>query len=378
MTASPPIVLGIETSCDDTAVAIVTGEPEGERKILANEIWSQHQDHAAFGGVVPEIAARSHVERLDVLINRAIKSAGVQISTLDAIAVTAGPGLVGGVIVGLMTAKALAISHNIPIIPVNHLEGHALSVRLTENAPYPFLLLLVSGGHTQLIHVKALGDYTRLGTTIDDAAGEAFDKSAKLLGLAQPGGPAIEDYALNGDRHRFAFPRPLFKRAGCDFSFSGLKTALRLEAQNIAAPSKQDVADLAASFQSAIVAHLTQRTANAIDMISGAKETPDRLVIAGGVAANMTIRNGLETLCETAGYKLIVPPPKLCTDNGAMIAWAGLERFYANLSATGNPTPPDWIMDRKESLQLGAKARWPLATPPLGKAFGGGRKGPKA
>ena len=374
-------VLGIETSCDDTAAAVIRLERQAghdqpnaqHANILSNRVWSQHQDHQAFGGVVPEIAARSHVERLDGVIIAAMKEAGIGFNALDGVAVTAGPGLVGGVLVGLTTAKAIAVSHNLKLIPLNHLEGHGLSVRMTEQAPFPYLLLLVSGGHTQLIHVGGVGDYNRLGTTIDDAVGEAFDKTAKLLGLGQPGGPILEKIAQEGDPERFPLPSPLKGRAGCDFSFSGLKTAIRTAAEKISPLHKRDIADLAAGFQHAAAQHLARRTARAMDMLggkSGFKENispPPRLVIAGGVASNLEIRNALSELCHNRGWVSIVPPTKYCTDNGAMIAWAGLERL-----AGGHFEPLE------DCLSLAPRARWPLAPPPNGGAFGGGRKGPKA
>lgn len=362
-------MLGIETSCDDTTAAVVQRMDDGTYRILSNEVWAQHDDHRAYGGVVPEIAARSHVERLDSIILKAMAKADRNFKDLDGVAVTAGPGLIGGVVVGLTTAKAIALTHGLPLIPVNHLEGHALSVRLTEKADFPYLLLLVSGGHTQLIKVDALGQYQRLGTTIDDAAGEAFDKTAKLLGIGQPGGPMIEEKAKLGNLGRFSFTSPLKHRKDCDFSFSGLKTALRLEAEALTSPTKQDVADLCAGFQEAAATHLSLRTQNAMDLLSkdASQKTPSRLVVAGGVAANLAIRQKLEKLCHSQGWEMVVPPTKYCTDNGAMIALAGLERLAAGLA------PP-----QDEAMAMAPRARWPLAPPPLGGAFGGGKKGPKA
>ncbi len=341
-------------------------ESGGGCRILSDEVWTDYDDHAAYGGVVPEIAARSHVERLDLTIEKAVHASGLSFNDIDAIAATAGPGLVGGVMVGLTTAKAICLAHSKPLIAINHLEGHALSARMTEAAGFPYLLLLISGGHTQLIWVAGLGDYRRLGTTIDDAAGEAFDKTAKLLGLGQPGGPRIEAAAANGDADRYDFPKPLQRRSGCDFSFSGLKTAVREATQSMTAPSEANIADIAASFQYAAARHLTQRTERAMAMAPADEATP-RLVVAGGVAANGVIRSILSSLCERSGWTLIAPPAKYCTDNGAMIAWAGAERLAANLA------PP---MD--EALALAPRARWPLAPPPEGAAIGGGRKGPKA
>ena len=369
--ASDLTVLGIETSCDDTAAAIVRRSADGACRILSNEVWTEHDDHQAFGGVVPEIAARSHVERLDRVIEKALDKSGATLSELDAIAATAGPGLVGGVMVGLTTAKAIGLAHNKPVIPINHLEGHALSARMTDAAPFPYLLLLISGGHTQLIWAEALGRYRRLGTTIDDAAGEAFDKTAKLLGLGQPGGPRVESAATGGRADRYDFPRPLLKREGCDFSFSGLKTAIREAAEALSNPTGQDVADLAAGFQFAAARHLAQRTGQAMGMVE--KELPPsaedtkRLVVAGGVAANCAIKSKLHSLCESREWRLITPPAKFCTDNGAMIAWAGAERLAAG------DTP-----DRADALAFAPRARWPLAPPPAGAEIGGGRKGPKA
>ena len=359
-------VLGVETSCDDTAASVVTRSATGEITVRSNVVWAQHLDHAPFGGVVPEIAARSHVERLDATIERALSEAGMQADEIDLVSATAGPGLVGGVMVGLTTAKAIAMRYGIPLAPVNHLEGHALSVRLTEEAPFPFLLLLISGGHTQLISVEELGRYRRLGTTIDDAAGEAFDKTAKLLGLGQPGGPAVEATARDGDAKRFAFPLPLAKRDGCDFSFSGLKTAIRETALSIENPNDADIADITASFQAAAARHLATQTEKAM-ATTGFPASDRRLVVAGGVAANSAIRAALTVACERNGWRMIVPPPKFCTDNAAMIALAGAER-----AAAGHVPPID------EALALAPCARWPLAPPPDGAAIGGGRKGPKS
>ncbi len=361
----PLTVLGIETSCDDTAAAVVRFSADG-CVILSNIVWTDHDDHQPYGGVVPEIAARSHVERLDHTVEKALDHAGIMPKDLNAIAATAGPGLVGGVMVGLTTAKAIAMRHDLALIPVNHLEGHALSPRLTETAPFPYLLLLVSGGHTQLVRVDDLGRYVRLGVTIDDAAGEAFDKSAKLLGLGQPGGPHIEAAAKSGNPDRFDFPLPLARHKGCNFSFSGLKTAMREAATALASPTAQDVADLAASFQHAAARHLQAQTEKAMMMLDF-PEGDRRLAIAGGVAGNAEIKKMLRELCATNSWALIAPPPKLCTDNGAMIALAGAERLAAGL------TPP-----MQEALAFAPRARWPLAPPTEGRAIGGGRKGPKA
>ena len=358
-------ILGIESSCDDTAAAVVRTR-DGDTRVLSNITLAQFDRHAAYGGVVPEIAARAHVERMDGVIAQAMAEAGARFEDIDAIAATAGPGLIGGVIVGLTAAKALALAHNKRLVPVNHLEAHALSVRLTEAVEFPYLLLLISGGHTQLIEVAGVGRYRRLGTTIDDAAGEAFDKGAKLLGLGQPGGPMIERAAAGGQPYRYVFPKPLAGRTGCDFSLSGMKTALRMTAEALPNPTGQDIADLAASFQAALAAHLASRTANAIDLFE-ATPGPSVLVVAGGVAANCAIKEKLKTLTAARGWRLVYPPPKYCTDNGAMIAWAGIERLRAGLA----PAP-------EEALAFAPRARWPLAEPPEGRAHGGGKKGPKA
>ena len=364
------VVLGVETSCDDTAAALVRRRADGSADILSNVVWTDHDDHAAFGGVVPEIAARSHVERIDRVIARAFAEAGMTITDIDAVAATGGPGLIGGVMVGLTAAKAIAMAANVPLIPINHLEGHALTVRMTDRAQFPFLLLLISGGHTQLVWVTGLGEYQRLGSTIDDAAGEAFDKTAKLLGLGQPGGPRVEAAAVGGRADRYDLPEPLKQRGGCDFSFSGLKTAVREIAEQdgngLKGMTGQDVADLAASFQFAAARHLAQRTEKAIRAVA-VKPGEGRLVVAGGVAANCAIRSRLSSICERNGWRLIAPPAKFCTDNAAMIAWAGAERLFTGMAPA---------LD--EALAFAPRARWPLAPPPEGQAIGGGRKGPKA
>ena len=365
-------ILGVESSCDDTAAAVLRRSADGSIRVLSNVSWDQAADHKAFGGVVPEIAARSHLERIDLVIAEAMSEAACDYEQLSAIAATAGPGLVGGVMVGFTAAKALSIAHGLPLIPINHLEGHALSPRITEDAPFPYLLLLVSGGHTQLVAVDGLGQYRRLGTTIDDAAGEAFDKTAKLLGLGQPGGPRIESAAVGGRADRFALPRPLLKRPGCDFSFSGMKTAVRLivedlVAENGAPLTGQDVADIAASFQAAAAAHLAARTKRAMDEFDRPHGDAGVLAVAGGVAANCTIKSALQSLCAQMGWRMVAPPVKYCTDNGAMIANAGAERFVAGL------TP-----EIDDALALAPKARWPLAPPIAGREHGGGKKGPKA
>ncbi|SKA27641.1 N6-L-threonylcarbamoyladenine synthase [Enhydrobacter aerosaccus] len=335
-------VMGIETSCDETAVAIVEApagtEPVG--RILANVVYSQLTEHRRFGGVVPEIAARAHLERLDGLVRQALAEAGTDLADLDGIAATGGPGLIGGVMVGVMTAKALAFVHDKPFLAVNHLEGHALSVRLTETVAFPYLLLLVSGGHCQLLTVHGPGAFTRLGTTIDDAVGECFDKTAKLLDLGFPGGPAVERTAKGGDPKRFALPRPMWRKPGCDFSFSGLKTAVRQAAEKLPVDDAQAVADLCASFQRTVGDVLADRCANAL-----ALEPSPTLVVAGGVAANAYLRGRLEELATAHGATLVAPPIKLCTDNGAMIAWAGLERLR---------------LGKQDTLDFRPRPRWPL------------------
>jgi N6-L-threonylcarbamoyladenine synthase len=335
-------VLGIETSCDETAVAVVEGAagtgPVG--RILSNTVYSQLTEHRRFGGVVPEIAARAHLERIDGLVAQALDDAGMGLADLDAIAATGGPGLIGGVMVGVMTAKALAFAHDKPFIAVNHLEGHALSVRLTEPVEFPYLLLLVSGGHCQLLTVRGPGDFTRLGTTIDDAAGECFDKTAKLLGLGFPGGPAVERAAEGGDPRRFALPRPMWRKPGCDFSFSGLKTAVRQTVEKLPADDPRAVADLCASFQRTVGDVFADRCANAL-----ARAPSPTLVVAGGVAANAYLRGRLEEVAAAHGARLVAPPVRLCTDNGAMIAWAGVERLR---------------LGKLDSLDFRPRPRWPL------------------
>ncbi|MEL7482437.1 MAG: tRNA (adenosine(37)-N6)-threonylcarbamoyltransferase complex transferase subunit TsaD [Pseudomonadota bacterium] len=355
-------VLGIETSCDETAAAVV--RLEGDRvNILSDVIRSQTDEHALYGGVVPEIAARAHADLADRIVGEALSASGLSLAEMDGIAATAGPGLIGGVLVGLMTGKALALGVEKPFLPINHLEGHALSPRLAADCPFPYLLLLVSGGHCQLIHVAGLGAYYRLGSTIDDAAGEAFDKTAKLMGLGFPGGPAVERLAHEGDPKSIHLPRPLLDRPGLDMSFAGLKTAI---AREIAAAPLDDTrsANLAASFQAAVADILAEKTRRALADYQ-TQDDEVRLVVAGGVAANAEIRGALQTVADTAGADLILPPPRHCTDNAAMIALAGAEHLRAgargDLSATARP-------------------RWPLdeARAALSPAYGGGKKGAKA
>ena len=339
------IVLGIETTCGETAAAVVERTDNGRGRIRSNIVLSQIADHAAFGGVVPEIAARAHVEVLDLLIGRAMKEAGCEFRDIDGVAAAAGPGLIGGVIVGLTTAKAIALVKGKPLIAVNHLEAHALTARLTDYVPFPYCLFLASGGHTQIVAVRGVGDYVRLGTTRDDAIGEAFDKTAKLLGLGYPGGPQVEKEALVGNSARFTLPRPMTGRIDCDFSLSGLKTALRLEAERVAPLTDQDVADLCAAFQQAVVDVVADRLSHGLRMFRGTFGTPSSLVAAGGVAANDAIRKVLSRLAFENGTVLVVPPPELCTDNGAMIAWAGAERLALGLT---------------DPLDMAPRARWPL------------------
>ena len=342
------LVLGLETTCDETAAAVVSLGADGRGVILSNEVFSQIAQHSPYGGVVPEIAARAHVEVIDRLTARALKAAGVGFAELDGIAAAAGPGLIGGVLVGLTTAKTLALVTQKPFIAVNHLEGHALTPRLTDGIAFPYLLFLASGGHTQLVAVRGVGEYLRLGTTVDDAMGEAFDKVAKLLGLPYPGGPQVEREAANGDPDRFTLPRPMLGRPKPDFSLSGLKTALRLEAERVAPLTATDVADLCASFQAAVVDVVVDRTRVGLKMFREEVGHPTALVAAGGVAANGAIRRALSRLAGEAGLKLVAPPLDLCGDNGAMIAWAGIERL--RLGLTDDMTAP-------------ARARWPLGSP---------------
>ena len=358
------LVLGIETSCDETAAAVVERSGEARGAILSNVILSQIDEHAAFGGVVPEIAARAHVEALDTIIGAAMAEAGIGFNELDAIAATAGPGLIGGVLVGLATAKAIALASGKPLIAVNHLEGHALTARLTDSLAFPYLLLLVSGGHTQLLGVEGVGRYVRYGSTLDDALGEAFDKTARILGLPYPGGPAVEAAAKGGDPKRFDLPRPMLGRPSADFSFSGLKTALRLAAESLSALGERDVADLAASFQCAVTDSVVDRTLSAMRAFRAGmgRDTAPALVLAGGVAANRTLRAGLSEAALMEDFRLIAPPPALCTDNGAMIAWAGAERLALGLTDT---------------LDVAARPRWPLTSGPSVGSFGGA-KGAKA
>jgi N6-L-threonylcarbamoyladenine synthase len=359
-------VLGIETSCDETAASVVALHEGAEPQILSNVVLSQIEEHAAFGGVVPEIAARAHVEALDGIIEAALDDSGMELADVDAIAATAGPGLVGGLIVGLMTAKAVASAAGKPLLAINHLEGHALTARLTDGLEFPYLLLLVSGGHTQIVLVRGVGDYQRWATTIDDALGEAFDKTAKMLGLPYPGGPNVEKAARDGNASRFAFPRPMKGSAQPDFSFAGLKTAVRQAATAAAPLSDKDVADICASFQAAVSDALADRVGRSLARFRS--EYPEiaspALVVAGGVAANRQIRAALEAQCQERDFRFIAPPQALCTDNAAMIAWAGIERIRAGL---GND----------DAFNFVPRSRWPLdeVSAPV---VGSGRRGAKA
>ena len=348
-------LLGIESSCDDTAAAVVRLSPGLSPQILSSQVLGQTNLHAAFGGVVPEIAARAHAERLDGVVEEALTLAGVTLDALDGIAVTAGPGLIGGVLSGVMLARGLAASRGLPLMPVNHLAGHALTPRLTDGIAFPYLMLLVSGGHCQFLLVEGVDRFRRLGGTIDDAPGEAFDKTAKLLGLPQPGGPAVEAEALRGDPKRFTFPRPLLDREGCDLSFSGLKTALlRARDTLIAAQGGlrvQDRRDLCAGFQAAVAEVLAVKTARAL----AASGPVTAFALAGGVAANTAIRAMLETVSARADVPFLAPPLRLCTDNAAMIAWAGIERMRAGIApSTDFVARPRWPLDDTAPAQLGS------------------------
>jgi N6-L-threonylcarbamoyladenine synthase len=337
MTFQAPIILGLESSCDETAVAIVAGD----KTIVAHKVASQMETHKPWGGVVPEISARAHVEMLTPLTRTVLADSGLSLQDMDAIAATAGPGLIGGVMVGLVTAKALALAAQKPLIAINHLEGHALSPRLVDDVDFPYLLLLASGGHCQLLRVENVGQYKRLATTIDDAAGEAFDKVAKMVGLGYPGGPRVEQAAKTGDARRFLFPRPLKGSREPHFSFAGLKSAVLREVEKWPALDLQTQADICASFQAAVVDCMIDRTMRALDRCTDCTA----LVVAGGVAANSAIRDALEKLSTTHQLPFIAPPQWLCTDNAAMIAWAGVERFNLTLF---------------DDFDVPARARWPL------------------
>jgi N6-L-threonylcarbamoyladenine synthase len=340
------LVLGIETTCDETAAAVVERDSDGAGRILSNIVRSQIEEHAMFGGVVPEIAARAHVEFLDGIIDKAMKDAAVSFAELSGVAAAAGPGLIGGVIVGLTTAKAIAMVHNTPLIAVNHLEAHALTPRLTCALAFPYCLFLASGGHTQIVAVIGVGNYVRLGTTVDDAMGEAFDKVAKMLGLPYPGGPEVERAAKRGDPEKFAFPRPMLGRSDANFSLSGLKTAVRNEVSRLTPMEPQDISDLCASFQAAVLESTTDRLSVGLKLFHERFGPPRALVAAGGVAANHAIRAALQDVAANAETTLIIPPPALCTDNGAMIAWAGAERLAMGLTDEMDVAPrARWLLD---------------------------------
>lgn len=359
-------ILGIESSCDETAAAVVMRHEDGSGEILSDVVLSQLDEHSAYGGVVPEIAARAHVEAMDQLVVEALQRANVTLDEIDAVAATSGPGLIGGLIVGLMTGKAIAMTAKKPLYAINHLEGHALTGRLTDKLTFPYLMLLVSGGHTQLVLVRGIGDYERWGTTIDDALGEAFDKTAKLMGLPYPGGPEVEKAAQKGNANRFQLPRPLVGEARLDFSFSGLKTAVRQQATAIAPLSEQDIADVCASFQKAVSRTLQDRIGRGLtrfrETFPDLEEVP-ALVVAGGVAANKELRSTLQALCDKHRFRFVAPPHHLCTDNAAMIAWAALERMGAGIE--GDP------------LDVQPRSRWPL-DPKAETLIGFGKRGAKS
>ncbi len=362
---APLTVLGIESSCDETAAAIIRLTKAGDVEVLSSCVASQNEEHAPYGGVVPEIAARAHMRKIDDMLKQALNESNQSWSDLDAVAATAGPGLIGGVMTGLMAAKGLALALDIPLIAVNHLEGHALSARLSHRCPFPYLLLLVSGGHTQLLSVTGVGSYTRLGSTIDDAAGEAFDKTAKLMALGFPGGPALEQMAHYGNEKAFDLPKPLCNRPGADFSFAGLKTATRRALEKMDNSCEQAKADLAASFQKTVADILVNRTQNAMDMFKVDHAGPLRFVVAGGVAANTVVREKLEALCRAQSFEMFAPPLKYCGDNAAMIALAGAERLK---------------LGQASDLAVIARPRWPLdeAQAISAPKSGYGKKGPKS
>lgn len=353
----PLIVLGLETSCDETAAAVVLRAADGRGRILSNVVRSQFDMHEIYGGVVPEIAARAHTDCLDQIVARALADASVRLADVDAIAAACGPGLIGGLIVGAVTGKALAVAAKKPFLAINHLEAHALTAGLTDGVLPPYLMLLVSGGHTQILLVEGVGRYRRLATTIDDALGEAFDKTAKLLGLPMPGGPSVERAAQAGDGTRFKLPRPMLGRDDPHFSFAGLKTAVRHAAKGIAPLTESDVADLCASFQVAVTESVADRVAHAMraaaDHPGGARL--HHFVVAGGVAANAALKAALAATAAEYGFTLIAPPPALCSDNGAMIAWAGAERLALGLAdGLDAPARPRWPLDPDAPPAIGA------------------------
>lgn len=361
----PLICLGLESSCDDTAAALLKTDGE-TTEILSSVVFDQMQLHSDFGGVVPEIAARAHAERLDICVETAMRDANMPLEQIDLIAVTAGPGLVGGVMSGVMCAKGLAAGLRKPLIGVNHLAGHALTPRLTDTVPYPYLMLLVSGGHCQFLIAHGPEKFSRLGGTIDDAPGEAFDKTARILGLSQPGGPSVSERAKLGDPNRFRLPRPLLDRPDLDLSFSGLKTALVREKERCEAAdgtvSQQDISDLCASFEVAVADVLTQKTKRALEIYLDLSPSRPSFAIAGGVAANAVLRERLVALCDDRNIAFIAPPIALCTDNAAMIAYAGAAQFLGG---------------RVDDMTLASRPRWPL-DPSKAPMLGSGKKGAKA
>ncbi|MDZ7710144.1 MAG: tRNA (adenosine(37)-N6)-threonylcarbamoyltransferase complex transferase subunit TsaD [Roseovarius sp.] len=363
--STPLTILGIESSCDDTAAAVVRLDEAGAH-VLASVVMGQTALHAGFGGVVPEIAARAHAEKIDIAVREALTVSGLGLDAMDAVAVTAGPGLIGGVLAGVMCAKGIAAGAGLPLVGVNHLAGHALTPRLTDGVAYPYLMLLVSGGHCQFLIVRGAQDFARLGGTIDDAPGEAFDKVARLLGLPQPGGPEVERAAAMGDPARFRLPRPLLDRDGCDLSFSGLKTAVLRARDAIVADKgglmRQDRADLCAGFQAAVCDVLAEKTRRALGVYMSEGPSQPLIAVAGGVAANGPIRAALGQVAAEAGARFLAPPLSLCTDNAAMIAYAGAEMFR---------------LGHRDDMTLAARPRWPLdaASPAM---LGGGKRGAKA
>jgi len=338
------IFLGIETSCDETAAAVVKENTDGTGEILSNIVSSQIEEHKEFGGVVPEVAARAHIEKIEFIVQKAIRVSNLNLGNIDGIAATAGPGLIVCLTVGLNTGKAIAGSLKKPFIAVNHLEGHALSPKINSKIEFPYLLLLISGGHTQFLEVNGVNNYRRLGTTIDDALGEAFDKTAKLLGIEFPGGPKIEEWAKKGDKNYFTLPKPILKKGGCNLSFAGLKTAVLRTSKKL--KNEKEKYHLAASFQKTINEILYEKTRVAMkEFLKNKKNRQNTFVIAGGVASNLSIRENLTKLAKEKNFTSIFPPIKLCSDNAAMIAWAGIERYKINLI---------------DNLEFPSKARWPL------------------
>ena len=352
-----PIILGIESSCDETAISLVTENDENMPIILSNIVSSQIDVHKEFGGVVPELAARSHIEKIDLLTKKAISKSRIKIENIDAVAATAGPGLIVCLYVGLNFGKTIALSLKKPFIAINHLEGHALSPKLNSKLEYPYLLLLISGGHTQFLSVQGLGKYKRLGTTIDDAVGEAFDKTAKLIGIEFPGGPQIEKYAKKGNPNKYELPKPIFHKGGCNLSFAGLKTAVLKISKQI--KTQQEKYDLAASFQKTIERILYKKSKIAFEEFKKMnKINKNKFVVAGGVAANKRIREVLKNLCKEEGFDAIFPPINLCGDNAAMIAMVGLEKFKLNqFSKLDHPAKPRWPLDEDAPFLKGAGVR---------------------